>query len=155
MKTCSIDNCEQPVKSRGWCIGHYKRWYRRGNALPKVHLGRSHGEFINPLTAPTRIPSTSDFYWAAGIYEGEGTIRDHPMSICVVQKDSWLLWQLRELFGGTVCSRNDIECGYWTLSGARGRGFIQSIFCLLSPRRQKQALSCFDWIKEIKELEYK
>ena len=27
--TCSIRECEQPTKSRGWCAKHYKRWERR------------------------------------------------------------------------------------------------------------------------------
>lgn len=37
-RTCSIDGCELPVKSRGWCNPHYMRWYSRGDALapPRV-----------------------------------------------------------------------------------------------------------------------
>lgn len=31
--TCSVDNCERPVKYKGMCGMHYKRWWRHGNPL--------------------------------------------------------------------------------------------------------------------------
>lgn len=31
MKTCSVDGCERPHKARGWCLAHWKRWYRNGD----------------------------------------------------------------------------------------------------------------------------
>jgi recombination endonuclease VII len=30
VETCSIDGCNSPVKSRGWCGKHLQRWYRFG-----------------------------------------------------------------------------------------------------------------------------
>lgn len=27
---CSIDGCEKPRKSRGWCVNHYMKWKRTG-----------------------------------------------------------------------------------------------------------------------------
>ena len=30
-RTCSIDGCARPVKSRGWCQAHYFRWRRNGD----------------------------------------------------------------------------------------------------------------------------
>ena len=30
--TCKIGNCENPVRSRGWCQRHYKRWQNTGSA---------------------------------------------------------------------------------------------------------------------------
>lgn len=30
METCSIDGCDDPVKSREWCGKHLQRWYRWG-----------------------------------------------------------------------------------------------------------------------------
>lgn len=32
-RTCSIDGCTKPPKNRGWCGGHYQRWWKYGNPL--------------------------------------------------------------------------------------------------------------------------
>lgn len=37
--TCSINGCENPVKSRGWCRKHYLRWYKTGDP-EKIRPGR-------------------------------------------------------------------------------------------------------------------
>lgn len=34
--TCSVDGCERPQKSRGWCLMHYKRWRNHGD--PSITL---------------------------------------------------------------------------------------------------------------------
>ncbi len=31
--TCSIADCDQPSRARGWCDKHLQRWYRRGDPL--------------------------------------------------------------------------------------------------------------------------
>ena len=33
MKTCSIDGCEKPSRTRGWCGMHYRRWRAHGDPL--------------------------------------------------------------------------------------------------------------------------
>lgn len=30
-QSCSIEGCDSPVKSRGWCRKHYLRWHRHGS----------------------------------------------------------------------------------------------------------------------------
>lgn len=30
-RVCSIPDCGKPVKTKGWCTGHYKRWLRHGS----------------------------------------------------------------------------------------------------------------------------
>lgn len=30
---CKVDNCNNPVRSRGWCRSHYERWRRYGDPL--------------------------------------------------------------------------------------------------------------------------
>lgn len=32
-KTCSIENCEKPSRTRGWCDKHYRRWLAHGDPL--------------------------------------------------------------------------------------------------------------------------
>lgn len=30
-RTCSVDGCDTPAKTRGWCVKHYERWRRHGD----------------------------------------------------------------------------------------------------------------------------
>ncbi len=101
--------------------------------------------WLNPKLKPTEKVTVRNICWAAGIFEAEG-ILDLPKNsnsnrIHVVQKDKWLPNRLRSLFGGSLYELNRRQCSglfQWSCSGARARGFLQSIYCLLSPRRQKQ-----------------
>lgn len=36
-KTCTIDNCHKPVKSKGWCSMHLGRWMRHGDPHTKLN----------------------------------------------------------------------------------------------------------------------
>lgn len=38
--TCSIPDCEQAVRHRGWCQMHYTRWRRTGDPLRTRQVGR-------------------------------------------------------------------------------------------------------------------
>lgn len=44
METCKYEDCERPVRERGWCTSHYAHWYRRGDPtpLPTVSLEQVH-----------------------------------------------------------------------------------------------------------------
>lgn len=33
-RTCSVEDCENPVLARGWCKTHYRRWQKNGTPLP-------------------------------------------------------------------------------------------------------------------------
>jgi len=35
-RLCSVSDCDDPVKARGWCANHYRRWRRHGD--PEVRL---------------------------------------------------------------------------------------------------------------------
>lgn len=35
MKYCTIDDCEKPVRAKGWCTVHYYRWYQYGTMETK------------------------------------------------------------------------------------------------------------------------
>lgn len=39
-RLCSIEGCEKPAKSRGWCRMHCARWERHGDPLTKLPGGR-------------------------------------------------------------------------------------------------------------------
>ncbi len=90
------------------------------------------------------MPSTihakpNDFRWAAGFWEGDGSCRGKIVQVNIPQKQRWPLERMCELFGGSVSTnRNSNGVFYWSISGARARGFIQSIYGELSTRRQKQ-----------------
>lgn len=35
--TCSVDGCEVPARSRGWCSKHYQRWRAHGDPVKTLH----------------------------------------------------------------------------------------------------------------------
>lgn len=39
MNGCAVQGCAEPVKRRGWCYGHYMKWWRYGSPTP-VHSSR-------------------------------------------------------------------------------------------------------------------
>lgn len=88
----------------------------------------------------TQTPTVCDIAWAAGIFEGEGTCGDlHQAS--VTQKDTWLLHRFKALFGGRVHMEYSNGCSRWVATGPRARGFLMTVFFLLSPKRKLQVLS--------------
>lgn len=104
----------------------------------------------NPRLAAAEHPTLLDIVWAAGIFEGEGTVamvyvptvrRRIGRQILIVQKDPWILYKLQRLFGGYVGKQGKIKG--WQLSGARARGFAMTIYKFLSPRRQAQVFTLF------------
>jgi hypothetical protein len=123
--------------------------------MPKGYLANgvpvcSRRKILSP--GPTEPLTPHDIAWAAGIYEGEGccyrngTRKDASKECAsVTQKDRWILDRLQAKFGGSIDwskSRGPIGNGVfrWRLSGVRARGFLQTIFILLSPRRREQIL---------------
>jgi hypothetical protein len=80
--------------------------------------------------------------WAAGFYEGEGSLWDR--SVKLSQVNIWPLLKVQKLFGGSMrleTKRSSINHKpIWVLyiSGARGRDFVEAIYPHLSPHRQAQ-----------------
>src|SRR5207237_10064164 len=72
----------------------------RGGSMP--------GNYIKNRLAPTLRPSMVQIAWAAGVYEGEGCCqvtgaKAHPCTaLAICQKDPWILYRLRDYFGGSV-----------------------------------------------------
>lgn len=92
-------------------------------------------------TKAVKSPTTLDIAWAAGIWEGEGWCGKPTDSyrVSVVQKDTWLLYKLKDLFGGSITvPRPKTNCSEWRIFGPRAHGFLLTIFTFLSPRRRVQ-----------------
>src|SRR5689334_17185985 len=61
-RTCAVDGCERPVDSRGWCLMHYKRWWKHGDPAVRLLPGgqRAVGEDRQPCSVDG-CARTSDF----------------------------------------------------------------------------------------------
>lgn len=46
--TCSVDGCQKPHDSRGWCCAHYGRWKRHGDPM-------AGGIMQSPQTGPCEV----------------------------------------------------------------------------------------------------
>lgn len=109
-------------------------------------MGRS---FVSSKNKAIEIPTSLDIAWAAGIYEGEGSVDwtktgpdAHTLRCQITQKETWILEKIKRLFGGNYHrrKREGYVCYDWKCHGARARGFLQTIFLFLSPHRQAQVL---------------
>lgn len=92
---------------------------------------------------PTKVPTNIDIAWAAGIWEGEGSLSTHNKqraTVVVTQKDTEILYRLRDWFGGSVLSRKGKaeSCSVWLACGDRGRFFVALIYPFMSARRRFQ-----------------
>jgi len=92
-----------------------------------------------------RKPTPEEVAWAAGVYEGEGNIAfghgQTSLQITISQKDTWILYKLQTLFGGSVYEAKSEwknPCSYYKLCGSNARGFALQIYRWLSPRRKKE-----------------
>lgn len=72
---CEVDGCIKPLKHRGWCLSHYKRWYKYGDPT----LGAP-SHYTNPddaFAAKTRIDVESGclLWTGSSDYKGYGSLR--------------------------------------------------------------------------------
>lgn len=114
--------------------------------------GRRHAlGVLHKKAAPTVQAMRDDIIWAAGIFEGEGYCNRAGLKtggterVVVSQKGRWLPDKLRSLFGGAVHGPYPTALYHWTINGPRARGFLMSIYGLLSPRRQAQVVQAMKW----------
>ena len=141
-RTCNKCSSTYPIEYFSLCNGGKNR---RGtcrkcrglNLVPKYKF----------TTAQDKLPkykaSMLDIAWAAGIWEGEGSIfpaNGKHLRVTVCQKDPEILHKLRDTFGGVVRSQVNYpsEISTWYIYSDRAHGFIQTIFTFLSGRRREQ-----------------
>jgi hypothetical protein len=86
-----------------------------------------------------------DLAWIAGIYEGEGSVlgnRGQGFRLTVVQKDPWLLLELKAQLGGHIYRTKQSglggECMRWELQNRHAVEVALAIRPRLSPRRRAQ-----------------
>lgn len=73
-RMCSIDNCSNPVKGRGWCSAHHARWQRHGD--PQARVTVVYGEPMRWLEAHVQHIGDECLIWPfAGNGNGYGQIR--------------------------------------------------------------------------------
>ena len=118
-----------------------KKCSRAWQTKTGVHTGRE----WKTTPQATESPSVVDLAWAAGIYEGEGSCHSdkRTSTVAVAQKDTWLLFRLKAMFGGQISRHKGSRVSYWTAHGARARGFLYTIYTWLSPRRRRQVEAYF------------
>lgn len=106
-----------------------------------MKLGSISRKRVHPAT---RKPTTRDLEWAAGFLEGEACFRRTSTSenISVSQVDAEPVVRLLEIFGGRALKlpriqpHNDVWI--WSISGARARGVMLTLYSLLGQRRKQQ-----------------
>ena len=119
------------------------------------HRGRPRGWAGRtlPRLLPVQSPNSLDIAFAAGFYEGEGSIQriGSPQStaegstlVIVGQKNREVLDRLREFFGGSVGEsiRKDGIFYYLRITGVLARGFVLTVYKFLSRHRRKQIREC-------------
>src|SRR6266550_401729 len=109
----------------------------------RVFAFHSFGIRLTAAQAVSR-PTTCDIAWAAGFYEGEGTCAYATRSehAVVNQVEREPLDRLRRFFGGSIYAvkaHHRSKASFrWAAHGPRARGFLMTIYALLSAKRKAQ-----------------
>jgi hypothetical protein len=45
---CSVPDCGRPMRSRGWCITHYRRWEKHGDVLAHIPVKATKPRQLKP-----------------------------------------------------------------------------------------------------------
>src|SRR3990167_994220 len=143
-KKCPRCNTQFIVGGRA---GNIKKVFCSKKCVLIGRPGRSYG-WRKPGLEPTEKALKIDIAWASGIYEGEGwcsvipNMKGHKtQGVYVGQKDTWILFRLKALFGGSITSRTQGQYenqNIWHIHGSRAREFLAIIYPFMSPRRKKQ-----------------
>jgi hypothetical protein len=71
---CSIENCEDPVRTRGWCRRHYQIWLRTGDPLTPPKYTRRGASIQERIEASVVKTDTCWFWIKHTNHDGYGVI---------------------------------------------------------------------------------
>ena len=147
---CKVNGCHTETRAKhskhGLCHRHYMRWWHHGD--PNVILRGFGAEQFMAHTTPT----IKQLYWAAGFLEGEACFYTNRSGhrcerIQVAQVDYEPVDTLHALFGGSLKPKKgrwekQSDHWEWSVSGARARGIMMTIYQLMSTRRREKIRAC-------------
>jgi hypothetical protein len=99
---------------------------------------------VHEKSKAIKSPTTVILFYAAGFFEGEGyaTVAKNENGCRAQagagQKDPTVLYFLRDYFGGNVGYDDKADFYTWRLTGMHARGFLMTMYRMLTPRRKKQ-----------------
>lgn len=155
-KKCLVESCLNIFNAlyggsrRGYCSAHYRRILKNGEVGSEPILPAGKWERKQTKKA-IKMATLRDIEWAAGFCEGEASFGKtrNSASVALPQTESREpLERMLSLFGGSInfidntkirqqgINRRDQEL--WSISGSRARGFMMTIYSLMSPKRQYQ-----------------
>jgi HNH endonuclease len=82
MGACSIKGCGEVARRRGWCHGHYKRWWRYGDPLGVFQRQPLEERFWSKVDKDGPVPDYAPhlgpcWLWTRGLTKGYGTFGMH------------------------------------------------------------------------------
>jgi HNH endonuclease len=80
-RTCSIEGCERPARSRGWCNLHYLRWAKNGDPLITRQPRRGGARpvcTVNGCDRPLWVTGMCQMHYTRNARHGDPTTTLHP-----------------------------------------------------------------------------
>lgn len=135
-----IGTRDNPGRDTRFKPGHKKAPNAGRLFVPGHTINKGRTKKVTPERTPKQH-SEMICGWAAGLFEGEGSVSMR--SVVISQKDTWCLHLLRMHFGGTVGPPRADGVSQWWVCGQGARDFVKCILPMLSPRRQRQFTEIF------------
>lgn len=115
--------------------------------------GSSRRGTTDPRFLPSLVPDEVEIAWAAGFYEGEGSVGFHAgtLRVSIAQNEVWCLERIKRFFGGSIRppsgrapSGAPSKCSMLSMNGKLAEEFLLTILDHLSPRRHAQYVAALE-----------